>query len=168
MPICGERERVSSTDSSINAGNHFLRRKRGNQPVFSAPTLVDPWHPAAISGGFVPIPRFTSGKSSVLFVDPPQPAQDPHFPFFPLRRNAQTRLSRIVAAIIRMKNVVIVCPSISQSSGSGRLSASQLSATGAVSQKIAYNRLSEYVLANILRGIAVRERAYGSVYAANL
>ena len=165
MPFRGEPERVSSTDSSINAGNHFIRRNRWNQAVFSAPTSVDPWRPTSIPGEFVPIPRFTSGTSSMLFEDPPQPTQDPHFPFFPRRRNAQTRLSRTVAAIVRMKTVVIVCQSICESSGDNRLSASQLLPTGAVSPKIEHNWILKYVPGDILQGNAFRESGYRSVYA---
>ena len=150
MPICGERERVSTTDSLINVENHFIRRKRWNQPVFSAPTSDDPWGPVAILGEFAPVPRFTSCKSSVPFEEPPHPPQDPQLPVFPLRRKAQTRLSRIAAAIERIKIVVIICQSIRESSAETPLSASQLRLTGAVSQKIAYNWLPEYVLNDIL------------------
>ncbi len=166
MPFSGEPERVSSTDSPINVGNHFMRRNRWNQAVFSAPTSVDSWRLISVFGEFVPIPRFTSGTSSMLFEDPPQPTQDPHFPFFPLRRNAQTRLSRTAAAIVRMKTVVIVCQSICESSGDNRLSASQLRPAGAVSPKIEHNWILEYVPSDILQGNAFRECGDRSVYAA--
>ena len=139
MPFCGERERVSTTDSSINAGNHFIQLKRRNQRDFSAPTSDDPWRPVAICGGFMPVPRCTNCEWSALFEEPTQPPQDPQSPFFPLRANTHTRLSMIAAAIARIKTVVIVCQSIPESSGENRLSASQLWPACAVSQKIAYN-----------------------------
>ncbi len=164
MPFCGERERVSTTDSSINAGNHFIPRKRWNQPVFSAPTSDNPWHPVAIFGRFVPVPRGNNCKSSVLFEEPAQLPQDPQFPFLPLRRNAQTRFSRIAAAIVRMKIVVIDCQSILESSGESRLSASQLWPAEAVSPKIAYNWLGEYVLVDILQPHAFSDLGDRSLY----
>ena len=164
MPFRGERARVSTTDSSINAGNHFIPRKRWNQPVFSAPTSDDPWHPAAIFGGFVPVPRGTNCKSSVVFEEPTQPPQDPQFPFLLLRRNAQTRFSRIAAAIVRMKIVVNDCQSILESSGESRLPASQLWPTGAISPKIAYNWLGEYFLVDILQPHAFSDLGDRSLY----